>query len=270
MTGRGLAEQDGIASEAKDKIGPAVGGDHVDDLRGGKMTVAADQDVGVGPVVTQIGQQPDQDHGIFGPGGAGARAQVGRDQRMGGPFENEERQRAMVLIVMIIEGKLLLAMGGIIGVIQIEHDSGGRLRVTGDEVVHEGPREPIEVFAVYLCSRRENVGRTGQACSGLQGGRSTPSLNMGSRRRLLASLPSAHRETPARMASATASATSAGWAKKAVHPPRPRMARPRYAVVPPSTSVTLTIGLTRGKLLDWGRGRPSGVIRSPSPADMAP
>ena len=64
--GSGLAEQDGITSEAKDKIGPAVGGDHVDDLGGGKMTIAADQNMGVGPMVSQIRQQPDQDHGIFG------------------------------------------------------------------------------------------------------------------------------------------------------------------------------------------------------------
>ena len=32
--GSGLTEQDGIASEAKDKIPPAVGRDHVDDLGG--------------------------------------------------------------------------------------------------------------------------------------------------------------------------------------------------------------------------------------------
>jgi hypothetical protein len=36
----------------------------------------------------------------------------------------------MVLIVMIIEGKLLLAIGGIIGMIQIEHDSRRRLGVS--------------------------------------------------------------------------------------------------------------------------------------------
>ena len=65
--GRGLAQQDGIASEAKDKIRPAVGGDYVDDLRGGKMTIATDQNMRVGPVASQIRQQPDQDHGIFGP-----------------------------------------------------------------------------------------------------------------------------------------------------------------------------------------------------------
>ena len=56
---RGVAEQDGIASETKDKIRPAVGGDHVDDLGGGKMTIAADQNMGIGPVAPQIGQQPD-------------------------------------------------------------------------------------------------------------------------------------------------------------------------------------------------------------------
>ena len=57
--GNGLAEQDGIAREAKDKIRPAVGGDHIEDLRSGKMTIAADQDMGVGPVAPQIRQQPD-------------------------------------------------------------------------------------------------------------------------------------------------------------------------------------------------------------------
>jgi hypothetical protein len=51
QSGRGLAQQDGIASEAKNNIRPAVGGDDVDDLRGGTMTIAADQNVGVGPVV---------------------------------------------------------------------------------------------------------------------------------------------------------------------------------------------------------------------------
>ena len=40
--GRCLAEQDGVAREAKDKICPAVGGDHVDDLGSRKMTIAAD------------------------------------------------------------------------------------------------------------------------------------------------------------------------------------------------------------------------------------
>ena len=48
--GSTLAEQDGVASKAKDKIRPAVGGDHVDDLGSSKMTIAADQNMRVGPV----------------------------------------------------------------------------------------------------------------------------------------------------------------------------------------------------------------------------
>ena len=57
--GSGLAEQDGIPSEAKDTIGPTPMRDHVDDLWGRTMTIAADQDVGVRPMAAQIGQQPD-------------------------------------------------------------------------------------------------------------------------------------------------------------------------------------------------------------------
>lgn len=70
---RRLTEQDGIARKAKDKIRPALGGDHIDNLRGGTMTIAADQNVGVRPVAPEIRQQPDQDPGIFGSRRAGAR-----------------------------------------------------------------------------------------------------------------------------------------------------------------------------------------------------
>src|SRR5262245_66669046 len=56
----------------------------------------------------------------------------------------------MALIVMIIERKLLLAMCGIIGVVDIEANGSGRLGVAGDEVVHQGPCKPLEVFAVHL------------------------------------------------------------------------------------------------------------------------
>ena len=106
--------------------------------------------MGAWPMVPQIGPQPDEDHGIFGPCGAGARAEVGCYQRVGGAFENEQRQITIVLIVMIIEGKLLLAISGIIGMIKIEHDSRRWLGVAGKKVIHEGRRETIEVLAVDL------------------------------------------------------------------------------------------------------------------------
>ena len=54
------------------------------------------------------------------------------------PFENEERQIVMVLIVIIIERKLLLAIGWVIGVIEVEHNGVWGLCVTGNKVVYKG------------------------------------------------------------------------------------------------------------------------------------
>jgi hypothetical protein len=48
--GSGLAEQDSIASQAKDKIDPTPMREYIEDLWGSKMTIAADEDMGVGPV----------------------------------------------------------------------------------------------------------------------------------------------------------------------------------------------------------------------------
>ena len=50
---------------------------------------------------------------------------------------------------MIIEGEFLLPMRRIIGVIQVEDNGGGGLGIAGNEVVHEGLGETIEVFAVH-------------------------------------------------------------------------------------------------------------------------
>ena len=84
-------EQDGMAGKAKDKIRPAVGGDPSDDLGGGKMTLAADQNRGVGPVAPQRRQPPPQEQGIFGSSRARARTQEGRDAGRRCAFEPEER-----------------------------------------------------------------------------------------------------------------------------------------------------------------------------------
>lgn len=49
----------------------------------------------------------------------------------------------MVLIVMIIKGKFLLPMRGIIGVVDIEDNGGRGLSIAGDEVVHQSARKTI-------------------------------------------------------------------------------------------------------------------------------
>src|SRR4051812_41894581 len=88
---------------------------------------------------------------------------------MRGPFENEERQRAIVLIVMVIEGKLWLAMGGIIGVIEIEHEGRRGLWVAGNKMIHQGGGETGEVFAVHLVFKTREGGRTRQVVLRVQG-----------------------------------------------------------------------------------------------------
>ena len=44
-------------------------GKHLDDFRGGEMTVATDEDMGLGPMAPQRGQEPDQEHRILGARG---------------------------------------------------------------------------------------------------------------------------------------------------------------------------------------------------------
>jgi hypothetical protein len=65
--GGGLAEQDGLTHEATDTIGPAGGGDPVEDLRSSHMPIAADQARGVGPGAPERRQPPAQAQGMFGP-----------------------------------------------------------------------------------------------------------------------------------------------------------------------------------------------------------
>ena len=189
--GLGVAEQDRIACEAEDEIDEMPMREYLDHLRAGEMAVAADQDMGLGPVATQKGQEPDHDHRMLRTVGPCARAKTGGHQRAGEPFKDQERQIAIVLIIMIIERELLLAVGRIVCMIEVEHDGRRRLRVAGDEVGAQRPGKPIEVLTIHTVFKPREGWRTRQVLLGARGGRSPPSLNSGSRRRLLASLPSA-------------------------------------------------------------------------------
>src|SRR5437016_3954397 len=70
---------------------------------------------------------------------------------------------------MIREGELLLPMRGIIGVVDIEDNGWGRLRVTRKKVVDQGSRETIEVFTVYLVFQTGEGGCTGSVLLVVQG-----------------------------------------------------------------------------------------------------
>jgi hypothetical protein len=106
--GSRLAEQDGITSHAEDEIGEAPLGKDLNDLWGGEVTVATAEDMGSGPVAPQRGQEPDQDHRVFRADRTPPRTEAGGYSRMRRPFENDEGQIAIALVVLVIEGELLL------------------------------------------------------------------------------------------------------------------------------------------------------------------
>ena len=59
-----MEEKEGKEGEEEDEIGQAQMRDQEDQLRGGEMTVDADQDVGEWKMVTKIGKEKEKDHGI--------------------------------------------------------------------------------------------------------------------------------------------------------------------------------------------------------------
>ena len=75
----------------------------------------------------------------------------------------------MALIMMIIEGELLLAMGRVIGVIEVKHNGGRRLWVTGDEVIDERVGEPVDILAIDAVFKPGKGRGTRQGLRGLQG-----------------------------------------------------------------------------------------------------
>jgi hypothetical protein len=123
----------------------------------------------VGPGATQIGQKTHPDHGIFGSCGAGPWTQGSGDERLGGACKNAQRQVAMVLVGMVIQGECLLPMRGIIGMVHIEDNRWGRLGITRHKVVDQGAREAIEVLAVSLLVQTGHSGRAGSVRLGVQG-----------------------------------------------------------------------------------------------------
>jgi hypothetical protein len=130
-----LAEQHRMTGQTADEIAMAPMGHQLEDLGGGAMTVAAAQDMGLGPGAPHRGQEPDEDQRMLGARGTLAWPEAGGHHGVWGAFEKEERQIAMVLIVMSIACTRLLAMRRVIGVIEVKHNGGGRLGGAGDAVV---------------------------------------------------------------------------------------------------------------------------------------
>jgi hypothetical protein len=75
----------------------------------------------------------------------------------------------MVLIVMVIEGNRLLAMGGLIGVIAIEPNGRRGLGGAGQTMIDHGGGETGEVLAVNLVCKTGDGGGTRPVVLRVQG-----------------------------------------------------------------------------------------------------
>jgi hypothetical protein len=77
---------------------------------------------------------------------------------------------------MIIERELLLAVGRIVWMLEVEHDGRRRLRGAGDEVGSQRPGQPIEVLTIHTVFKPREGGRTRQVLLRSQGRTLTPQL----------------------------------------------------------------------------------------------
>ena len=134
-------------------------GEDLHDLWGREVTIATHEDVGIRPVAPEVRQQPHQDHRIFQARRPLPRSEAGGHQGVGGAFKDKQRQVAMTLIVVIIEGAFLLAMRGVLRVIEVKDNRHWRLGVTRNEMVPQTrASDGRDRGASRYVSRREKVG----------------------------------------------------------------------------------------------------------------
>jgi hypothetical protein len=164
----GLAEQHRMARQAEDEIGAAPMGDDLQDLGGPEMTIAADQEMGEGPVAPEMGEEPDQDPRIFRAGGTLPGPEAGGHQSVRGAFEHAQRQSAMALGVMVREGQCLLPMGRVLRGIEVEDNGGGGLGRARNAVSDERLRETGAVGAGHAVFEPRAGRGTGQVLRGIE------------------------------------------------------------------------------------------------------
>ena len=163
-----LARQHGVAAQTEDEIGIAIGHDQRHQLGIGEMPVAAQHDMGMRPMMPQQAQHALHDHGVLGPGRSLARAQHGSHQRAGAGLEHQQGQVAIVAVMVVVKRQRLLAISGVVGVVEIEGDGGRGARVTGDELLDQRAGHAVNIAAAQR-SFQAGVGRAaGQQIAGIQ------------------------------------------------------------------------------------------------------
>ena len=75
-------------------------------------------------------------------------------------LEHQQRQVAVMSIVVVVEGQRLLAVGGIVRVVEVQGDGGRRFGIAGDELLHQSASQTVNIAAAQR-SLQTGVGAAG-------------------------------------------------------------------------------------------------------------
>ena len=123
-----------------------LGLDPLHHLGVGKVAVAARDDQGVGPRLPQALDQPSQHREHLRTAEALGREDRG-DQASREALIHVKGEETLATIIAIIPDLLLLAMGGVLGVIEVEHDELGGTVVGGDKLLQKHECQAVELGA---------------------------------------------------------------------------------------------------------------------------
>ena len=143
---RRIGAQRGVGRQAEHIIDAGRLAEH-HDLRAAIMPVAADSDVGIGPVAADVPHQtPDMPRCLLARRRL-AGAQQHRHRSAGYRVINMDRQEAALPMMSVPEGELLIAMHDVAGVVDIQRH---RHRSSGIAVALMGRNHPIGIIIAAL------------------------------------------------------------------------------------------------------------------------
>lgn len=157
-----------VAGQAEDKVGIPISQDQGHQFRIGEVAVAAQQDMGCGPVPTQQVEHPLHDHGVLGAAGGFARTQHGGDEGARVGLEHQQGQVTMVAVMVVVEGQRLLAVGGVVGMVHVQRDAARGVFIPGDELLDQGAGQAVDVAAPQRAFQAGVGGAAGQRRVGIQ------------------------------------------------------------------------------------------------------
>jgi len=140
----GPIAQDRIRRQPQEEtqiLGPAK----IEDLGGGIVRIAPQQDAHVGPGLANLSDDPLEDRHDLLSRGPSPRPQDGGDQLPAPSLVDMDRQITELVVVGVEEGQLLMPVGRVFSIVDVEEDSGRRRPVGVDERVDQGFSDPVEI-----------------------------------------------------------------------------------------------------------------------------